>query len=294
MKSAISAAAFALALTVGPAFAADHRSGRSLPALPDLPDLPAADPAPMWTGFHVGFNAGGTWAANGRVETSAASFPGTSGIFEMMASNVAPVATGAGFIGGGQIGYNWQFGEHFVLGGEADMQGVAGANGAGAGVTTAAPVPGFNYVSSVAAARSLNYLGSVRGRIGCLFTPTVMIFGSGGLAYGGVNLGVSALRTLAGAPFLSAGSAGFADTLVGWTAGGGLEWLFWENWSARFEYLYYDLGSVRQSGLLTGYLSGFASPFAAMQSSTRFNGNLVRLGLSYHFNWDSDPMIASY
>ena len=134
----------------------------------------------------------------------------------------------------------------------------------------------------------------------------MLIYGTGGLAYGGVtprtsifggntglNLGLccrrSSLRLV----------RQLSDTLVGWTVGGGVEWMFMPNWSAKVEYLYYDLGSVTYSGappssLRRRHSTGhFASHRFA--DSTRFNGNVVRVGVNYHFNWGAPaPVVAKY
>jgi len=89
----------------------------------------------------------------------------------------------------------------------------------------------------------------------------------------------------------------FSNTRVGWTAGGGIEWLFAPNWSVKAEYLYYDLGSVTyglsplQNFNSAGTLFTSGSPF----SRTRFTGNIVRAGLNYHFNlWGPGPIVAKY
>ena len=93
------------------------------------------------------------------------------------------------------------------------------------------------------------------------------------------------------------GSSSYSDTRVGWTVGGGVEWMFIPNWSAKLEYLYYDLGSATTSG---AYVAG-ANTAGALQwayastASTRFNGNVVRAGVNYHFNWGAPaPVIAKY
>ena len=158
----------------------------------------------------------------------------------------------------------------------------------------------------------------VRGRIGYLFAPTLLVYATGGLAYGQANTNTSIWQagnyTITifpgfGFPFSSNVTAGggafgtFSDTRVGWTVGGGLEWMFLPNWSAKIEYLYYDLGRVTNylSPLaLTATKSGefFSSRALATvgipMSSTRFNDNIVRVGLSYHFSWGAAPVIASY
>jgi outer membrane immunogenic protein len=82
-------------------------------------------------------------------------------------------------------------------------------------------------------------------------------------------------------------SASSSATRTGWTAGAGAEWKFAQNWSAKLEYLYYDLGSMTTNlGILNNNPSGV--PFTIFSHSpaatTSFNGNIVRAGVNYHFN----------
>ncbi|WP_036281100.1 outer membrane protein [Methylocystis sp. ATCC 49242] len=295
----------ALTLAAGSAFAADFPSRESPP--------PAYIPPPLvWTGFHVGLNAGGTWDSSQNVSiASAPLFQGGafgpapwSAAAALGATGVLGASGNGGFIGGGQIGYTWQFHRNIVAGVEADIQGIASGVGGGSLTTTvpvmlpAAPFPSANTVMS--ASRSLDYLGTVRGRIGYLFSPTLLLYGTGGLAYGGVSLNVTGLQsfTLGTPGFITTGFGGssFSDTRVGWSAGGGLEWMFWPNWSAKAEYLYYDLGSVRtNAGLTTTVLATGALVWAnGTQAQARFDGHVVRAGVNYHFNWGVDPTVASY
>ena len=89
-----------------------------------------------------------------------------------------------GFIGGGQIGYNYQFANSFVIGLEADLQGIAGNTAtnsfSGSGVPVGSPAETIN--STVISTKKFDYLGTVRGRAGYLITPTLLIYGTGGLA----------------------------------------------------------------------------------------------------------------
>jgi outer membrane immunogenic protein len=292
--------AAAMALTAGSAFAADLPSYKA-------PPPPPPPPPPLWTGFYVGLNAGGTWSNS--QNTSIGNFPAVIGPLDatgavtasaaLSSSGILPTST-SGFIGGGQIGYNWQFYNSFVAGIEADIQGVASGNSRGNGFG-AAPVPGapgFASVSFLSASKSLDYLGTVRGRLGWLFTPTLLVYGTGGLAYGGVTSNVSHFQLFVPFPTgvnPSFGAGSFSDTRVGWTAGGGLEWMFLPNWSAKVEYLYYDLGRVSYAAgpaVLSIPGAVFGANFG--QVSTRFNGNIVRAGLNYHFNWGASPVVAKY
>ncbi|NUJ79137.1 porin family protein [Methylocystis sp. FS] len=304
MKKALSVAALVVALT-GSALAADLPSYKA----PPPPPLP---PPPLWTGFYVGLNAGGTWSSSNTVRLTngpivldpagglVAIGPATAAA--LGASGVFTTSNNGGFIGGGQIGYNWQFYNSFVAGIEADIQGIASTRSSNTyftavPVTAGGFVAGFNAFQGINVSKNLDYIGTVRGRLGWLFTPTLLVYGTGGLAYGGVQSNISVVGAAIPSPIPFTGwfgASSFADTRVGWTAGGGLEWMFWPNWSAKVEYLYYDLGTVS-----TSFVSVSNSPAGAAfanisQSSARFNGNIVRAGVNYHFNWGAAPIVAKY
>ncbi|MGD9656185.1 MAG: outer membrane protein [Methylocystis sp.] len=71
--------------------------------------------------------------------------------------------------------------------------------------------------------------------------------------------------------------------------------MFMPNWSAKVEYLYYDLGTVNYAaGLLVGARAGAPRYGVAPQISRRYNGNIVRAGINYHFNWGAPPVMAKY
>jgi outer membrane immunogenic protein len=307
-----------LALTAGAALAADLPSRKGPPVLP-----PPPPPPPMWTGFYVGLNAGATWTNSNQQTIGVGPVSTFQNYYlpwgsQYNSGEIAAIATAAsasgfnngnnvGFIGGGQVGYNWQFYNSLVAGVEADIQGIAGNHG---NRTVFTAVPGSSYSndvwSGVTSVRgSLDYLGTVRGRLGWLFTPTLLLYGTGGLAYGGVTLNTATQVTnsyynTSSANFPGAfGGVNYSNTQVGWTAGGGLEWMFWPNWSAKVEYLYYDLGNVTTNGALAQINAAAAGApvwgAVGTQTTTRFNGNLVRAGLNYHFNWGAPaPVVAKY
>ncbi len=303
-KSLISATVIALALSAGAALAAD------LPSRKEAPVYVPPPPPPLWTGFYVGLNAGGTFGGSNSVSVVNAPFWGNTGLACGLPGQ-CPAASGlgatlpgsnGGFIGGGQIGYNYQFYNNFLVGLEADIQGIAGSSGASSASVASGPISGFpayNYVAGIQTTKNIGYLGTVRGRIGYLVTPTLLVFGTGGLAYGGATLGTSIWENIVGGPnslLPYGGSSNYSDTLVGWTAGGGLEWMFMPNWSAKIEYLYYNLGSVTQSVALTQF-STAGTPFLsnAIASSASYNGHIVRAGVNYHFNWGAPaPVVAKY
>jgi outer membrane immunogenic protein len=259
-----------LALTAtGSALAADLPSKKMAPMLPPPP------PPPLWSGFYVGLNAGYTWDERGNVLVNS-----PANIWAVGVSGSGALATSNdGFIGGGQIGYNYQFGQTFVVGVEADIQGVGGGNSSATVGNFVTPVS-----STLTASKQLDYLGTVRGRAGYLVSPTLLLYGTGGVAYGQTNLNATVTQTgLNGATGLA--TVGFSDTRVGWTAGGGVEWLFMPQWSAKAEYLYYDLGRASASNTLAfqGVNVG------ATTVSGGFKGHVVRAGVNYHFNLFTPP-----
>ncbi|ATQ67020.1 MULTISPECIES: outer membrane protein [Methylosinus] len=289
--SLLPAAAFAAALTVGSAVAADLPS-RGLPMAPPPP------PPPLWNGFYVGINAGATFGGDA---TKTNAIPGFAvpGLGPNLATSAA-LATGsypsddARFLGGGQIGYNFQASPSFVLGLEADIQGVAGSRSTAKNSGLGIPAGFLGVVASdTTTTKRLDYLGTMRGRVGFLAAPTLLLYATGGLAYGEVGSTVTIGQ--ANLPFApSFGSfGGYSDLRVGWTAGGGLEWLLAPKWSVKLEYLYYDLGSVTYQGSALSFAGLYASTPVV---KTRFDGHVARMGLNYHFDLcePSAPLMAKY
>jgi outer membrane immunogenic protein len=290
--------AAAFAAVIAPAIAAENPARVYKRARPVV----VAAPVYSWTGWYGGFNVSGTWSDDpfnlsttnvhlcgfvcggpGPLGTALASAQGTTGAFSGRTN---------GFIGGGQLGYNWQFAKSWVAGFEADIQGIGDGRSEVVG-GTAIDVFGSSIATSMTLTKEVDYLGTVRGRLGWLASPTLLAYGTGGLAYGGVKASTSIFQTIAPPPgnvvpnFAS--SSGISQTRTGWTAGGGFEWMLDPHWSAKVEYLYYDLGRVTYNGLLA---AGFMFPPAGettyftnnVQSTTRFNGNIVRVGLNYQFH----------
>jgi outer membrane immunogenic protein len=139
--------------------------------------------------------------------------------------------------------------------------------------------------------KSIDFLGTVRGRLGYLVKPRLLVFGTGGFAFGHVNSSTNISQHLVG-PFGGVQKDFGADYSVskmlgGWIVGGGFEWMFAPNWTAKIEYLYYDLG-VTSSGQIADPFTIPSPPTTYyfvndVQTTTRFNGNIVRVGLNYRF-----------
>ena len=227
-----------------------------------------------------------------------------------------------GAIGGGQIGYNYQFSPRWVLGFEADIQasGERGSNtfvdpfsttvctvGAIAIFPVVGPLPcgptgTLNGVAATTYDAKINWFGTVRGRVGGLITDQVLLYGTGGLAYGRLEVsgvtGVSGSINSTAVPLLTSvtpAANAFSDSRmkVGFAVGGGIEGKisYATAWTWKLEYLYVDLGSFDTVGPFPGAcvcgtpLGLITSPFAGtITTHTRFTDNIVRVGLNYQFH----------
>lgn len=304
---------YSTAISLALVFSADAALAADLPSQKAPPSIFTPLPPTTWTGFYAGLNAGGTWGSNDNAFfTSAPIFQDATFGPAPWAGAAASGATGvlhpdgnAGFIGGAEIGYNCQFANKFVGGAEADIQGIAISGGFGSFFTSVpvplsggVPLPTANTVISDKA--TLRYLGTARGHIGFLVTQTLQIYGTGGFAYGGASSSIAGLQGFSlGTPGFATtgfGAASFSETRVGWAAGAGLEWMFAPHWTAKVEYLYYDLGSAQLSSRFTTTIVNNTAIAWVNQTRTRtqFNGNNARLGINYHFNFWQDPSLASY
>ena len=179
-------------------------------------DGPVYASVDMWNGFYGGVNVGGGGSAN--------------------SGDLSP----SGGFGGGQIGYNWQgvlgLGSQWVLGIEADIQG-SGIEDSAFGVKS-----------------SLNWFGTVRGRIGYAFGQT-LVYGTGGLAFGEVE------------------NTPFTETQTGYAVGAGVEYKFNPAWSIKGEYQFISLDASDPSGAGALGLTG----------GDRSEANTFRVGVNYHF-----------
>jgi outer membrane immunogenic protein len=257
-------------------------------------------PAPAvpysWTGFYAGLSAGHGWS-NGDVDvgTNPIAFDtGVGGSRTIMNASAAAVPPDfntmpKGSIAGGQLGYNFQSGL-FVWGVEtdlswADVKGTATQTG-----TAPTDVAPFVINAAGTAEQKMDAFGTLRARLG--FTPVdkLLVFGTGGLAYGHIesntNLSAVISPTIAGVVFADAVDSASAWH-AGWTLGGGLEYAFAARWTAKAEYLHYDLGTLSYNTTLLGSTTPSAFPpisVVGVASSAEFKGHIVRAGINYNFN----------
>ena len=255
----------------------------------DLPSRRAA-PAPYvavpvftWTGFYVGVNAGYGFSNNDRngLGTYTVAPGGVTGApfaAGTVLTNGNTTGSNDGFVGGGQIGYNYQIGQ-FVIGIEADAQ-FADLNNARPGtVVTDTP-----HLAGFAGAQNANFggidwFGTVRGRLGYAI-DRMMIYGTGGFAFGGAD------------------QKGFTDnfgtfrdnrdeTRTGFAAGGGIEYAFTPNLTGKIEGLVVNLERNRNNGFIGTYTAGgtttpvYTTGFGRSSNNSEFA--VVRAGLNYKF-----------
>jgi outer membrane immunogenic protein len=267
----------AAALTVAGAFAAQ---AADLPTRKEAP-APVFIPPPFtWTGFYVGVNAGGIWSNGGNASTTifAQGFPFLTTDWP----NGSFGSSNSGFIGGGQAGYNWQTGS-FVLGVETDFDGSSLSRSRSfIGPSFVEPINGFNDNFSANGSVRLNWLGSTRARVGWAVTPDnrLMIYGTGGVAYGGGSAHLNVFDADNGW-FWSSGNN--SATRTGWTIGGGAEYAFTNNIIFGAEYLYYNLGSRTLTVTPNLAASNFFGPTAFSSTKVNFDGSVIRARLSYKF-----------
>lgn len=239
-----------------------------------------APPSPVvavysWTGFYIGGHIGGAWSSGSEATVSRLPNAAAGGFptFTLDADD-------SSWIGGGQIGFNWQFARNWVAGVEADFS-FAGISGG----SRISPVPRLdpstiNPFSFASASHDLDWLGSVRARLGYAWDRW-LLYATGGLAYGRSKYAATVDLTDIVFP------VAFAATKTGWTVGGGMEYGAWGAWTIRAEYLYYDLNAASgsSSGIPSDAPRGFRYDWDTKVHVARF-------GLNYRFG--AAPVVARY
>jgi outer membrane immunogenic protein len=304
MKKLASATA-AIALIGAPAFAADIAVKAAAPS-----------PAPVysWTGWYVGGNIG---VSLGTFKTDFNVASGTSLVIEgeSFSTGIIPGFAGrdevypGGFIGGGQIGFNWQFSPVWVVGLEADFQGADEKEHSTLTSNFNAPLffgngepSGFTATGTTALdyAAKIEWFGTARLRAGYLFGDgAVLTYVTGGLAYGKVDVaGTSALTgTLPTGvvPFSVNQAFDHSNVNTGWVVGSGTEGkLLIPGWTYKIEGLYMDLGHLDARGPGGSSSVGvcpvppspgcFIVTAGPVATHTHFTDTILRAGLNYQFH----------
>ena len=225
----------------------------------------------QWNGLYTGLNIGAGWGANG----GNANNWNVNGVSGGYSNNLAANGAGGGVIGGGQLGYNFAITPMLLLGAETDFQGTSLGSGGGVSLGPLLNLNngGVGYLPGpLGGGVSIDWFGTLRGRVGVTFLPNLLIYGTGGFAYADVQRD---------------GWSNESSTLqTGYTGGGGTEWMFMPNWSVKTEYLYTNV-----SGGNSGWTNGL---FSLKNITTHTSWNTVRAGVNYHFNFASAPVATKF
>lgn len=283
MKKLLIVAAFAVLGAIG-AQAADI-AARPYTKAPQVPVF-------SWTGFYAGTNVGYGWQDPTAVFAPADLYSAAL-INGGVGANFVPLQPPTSFniggaTGGFQAGYNWQVDQRWLLGVETDFNF---SNITGRGASSFIVSPGvLNVPFSAIASEQVKWFGTVRARAGYLATPDLLVFATGGLAYGKIEHSASTFNNglgfTIGLNVICLGNAncytGSSSRIAaGWTAGGGLEYAIGRNWTVKAEYLYVNLGSDSFAARAVLIGGGVPSQVNVSYSDTTFN--LVRIGANYRF-----------
>ncbi|MCI4678427.1 outer membrane beta-barrel protein [Rhodoblastus acidophilus] len=244
----------AFAALAGSAFAAD------LPSRKEAPVYVAPVPAFSWTGFYLGADIGGA-------------FGSTSLHSDWTGWNSHSLDT-SGVMGGGYVGYNYQFNQNFVLGIEGDFQGT-GANQSYSFVTP--PLPDAPLGAALTTKTGIDWLASINGRVGISY-DRALFYAIGGAAWA---QGTASLTGTTNGIWY--GTVSRTADLSGYDVGGGVEYAFTPNWVGRVEYRYYDFGNYN--------LSPWVAAYTPLREQTSVN--TIRVGLAYLFSAPA-PVVAKY
>jgi outer membrane immunogenic protein len=227
-----------------------------------------------WSGFYLGVNIGYSW---GRSRTDVAvTAPGLAGFASANSFNLN------GVVGGGQAGINWQNGK-WVLGIEVDIQGT----GERGGFAFACPAGACNNSTAVIAAatilsgsfdQKLAWFSTLRGRLGVTASESLLLYVTGGAAFGSIDTSGTLSAPSAAGPLASVAFSN-STTKTGWAAGIGAEARLSGNWTGKLEYIHLDLGSV--SGTVTFPTN--PPPGTTFIYSSRITDDILRVGLNYKF-----------
>ena len=252
--------------------------------------LPSSAQAQMvmgdaWQGFYAGLNVGGAINAGSWNLSPSGCFL-TNPLCLPQANPGRTFGGGldhGGVLGGVQGGYNWHFAPSWVLGVEADFDG-GGVDSAGNLLTTPVGAPLVGSATRFVS-QTQSYLGTVRGRLGWLATPDLMLYGTGGFAYGSIT-------TSAGVSFATTTDVYIGKTSsvrTGYAAGGGAEYAINPQWSLKAEYLYVDLGSQGVTdACITAVCNAFVPP-PTYHTSITDREHVIRVGVNYHFGAPPPP-----
>lgn len=202
-----------------------------------------------WTGVQIGANAGYGWGN-----------PSASDAYSLL-----PFPSISGATAGGQVGFDWQLGQWIVVGLNYEMAW-SDLNGTDNDTLT----EGANTIT-LSASEKVTWFGNLLPRLGFLPTNNLLIYGTGGLAFGHVEGSTNVSLNTSSYPISS-----FNETVPGWAAGIGLEWMIIPHWSLGAEYLYNQLENIDAT-------ASNASTSSSQSSITINSYNVTALSINYRF-----------
>ena len=264
-------------------------------AVPPSQFITARVPYLAWTGIYVGINGGFAWsnssvafAANDPAALAGTCGGGGAGALKGQCINSVDFRRD-GAVAGGQFGYNWQVNSHWLVGAEADYQW-SNLDGSVSSPFRLGGVGATNMVAS----QTVELFGTVRARAGVVLAPPLLLYGTGGFAFGQVheNLRVPAVTT-GGLPpaggfsyACTIGTACFAgsasQTALGWSAGAGAEYAITTNLIFRTELLYVHLSAPTATATATA-VTGATAPASIAAGFSPIYFAVMRAGLNYKF-----------
>ena len=227
-------------LLLGTTLAANAADLPPAPRAP-VPYMPAAIPVFSWTGFYIGGNIGGGWSRGNVVDS----------VFGVNFTN----GNSASFLGGGQVGGNYQIGA-FVIGAEADFDWFANNNNSGTGTTVPAGI--------FRASANNRWETTLAARFGYAWDHALFYGKAGGGWVGAGNFAVTNVGTGASVTLNN------GNTNTGWLVGAGFEYAFTQNWTAKLEYDYLALNNASFNVTLpsTGVVDTFTNGGRNVQTLT--------------------------
>jgi opacity protein-like surface antigen len=258
------AASVAIAVAGGSAWAAD------LPAKAPSNAAPASAPASTWTGCYFGGHVGGGWGTRDFFNPAGLDLTGGLPLFGVNSLLLNQAASG--FVGGAQAGCRYEFDSRWVIGLEGEFSGTHLV-----GERLLAPTPFGDPLFQVPTTVSTqtDWIASATAALGYSVNG-LLLYAKGGAAWTHNRYNISADLT----DFAGFASANFQaqDTRTGWTAGAGVEYPVWNNFTAKIEYDYYDFGT--KAVLFVDQLS---SPSSLGTIDVKQRIHAVKLGFNYYF-----------
>lgn len=257
----------------------------SAAALPLLLSSPAfsASQSVNWTGFYAGATAGADWSKSSQSTNLPCTEPGGAGYVcgvgfpgdgSAIAAALSNSYSNSGFIGGGEAGYNWQYGPA-VYGVEVDFQNFRGASTSATVVANGTSFITGGSPISLTSSTDAHWLVTVRGRVGYAF-DRLLVYGTGGLAITRLSTSFSYSD-----PTPGHGSWAQSDTKSGFVAGAGVEWALTKNWSVKAEYLHVHFDASTARGAIASPIAfGYSN---AISTSADLTAEIARAGVNYKF-----------